>query len=98
MPEQAPRPVTLIRSLEIMKLGVFTNLNKRRNSAFPKGVTFSTTAEPAWHGLFPNPCQKKTIPHPTNQHTPVVVAIVVVVVVVVVAVVVVIVVVVPDDG
>ena len=70
MPEQTSRPVTLVHSHEIMKLRVFTDLNKREEGALPKQMTIttSTTAKLKWHGLLPS--QKETIPNTTNQHTP----------------------------
>ena len=53
--------MSLIHSQEIMKLRIFTNLNKRRKGTFPK---------PAWNRLTTHSTQQETIPNPTNKHTP----------------------------
>ena len=43
MPKQAPGPLTLIHSREIMKLKNFTDLNERRVSTIPEKMTISIT-------------------------------------------------------
>ena len=70
MPEQAPRPVRLIQSYEIMKFRIFTNLNKKRKRPIPKKVTIivRSPTEPTRNRLTTNTTKKKTIPDTTYHN------------------------------
>ena len=71
MPKQAPRPMTLVHSHEIVKLRMFTNLNKRSKGTFPKkmAITIRSSTEPTGNRLPPNPAKEKTIPNTTYHDT-----------------------------
>ena len=71
MPKQAPRPMPLIHSHEIMKLRIFTDLNRRKGT-FPKQMTITIrcTAKPTKNRLPLDPTQQKTIPDTPNHNTP----------------------------
>ena len=69
MPEQAPRPIRLIQSHEIMKFRTFTNLNERRKRTIPKKVTIivRSTTELTGNRLTSHPTKEQTIPDTTNH-------------------------------
>ena len=72
IPEQTPGPTSLILSHEIMKLGTFTNLNKRRKGTFTeKGDHHHQVHHKStWNRLHPDPTKEKPIPNTPNRHTP----------------------------
>ena len=71
MPEETPGPMSLVLSHEIVKLRIFTNLNKRRKGTFPKKMTIilRSTTKPTRDRLAFNLAQQKTIPSTSNQNT-----------------------------